>query len=131
MRKKDTVSLALIILSLSLIATGLSRVYWQENEQYVYIGSSTEEEIDTVSTGFPFTYYGYTDTSAWIWGNTSYPHWIVISKPTRTYWFSLMPFLADIAFWSAISFVAGIIAMKSIIASKKRRASKNLSVIDT
>jgi hypothetical protein len=114
MRKK-TVLIALTILALGLIGTGLSTLYTQ-NEYIGYPPIVTVKE----SYGFPLGWYGYSHIETMIY----------TFHPPEIYWFSLGSLLLDATFWIAISFFVSFTAMKSVNMSHKTRASKNLSVIN-
>jgi hypothetical protein len=97
MRKK-TVLIALVILALGLVGTGLSALYTR-NE---YIG---EPPVVTFkkSYGFPLVWHGY---------SLIYKGWIPYGFPSE-YWFSLESLLLDAAFWFVISFFVSFVALKS------------------
>jgi hypothetical protein len=110
MRKK-TVLIALVILALGLVGTGLSALYWQQD------GQITEKTADKymftfkVSYGFPVAWHGYSGTGfSWLnsyWGaplGGYYP---------EIYWFSLGSLLLDAAFWFAISSFVSFVAIAS------------------
>jgi len=103
MRKKS-VLIALAILALGLIGTGLSTLY-KQNE---YIG---EPPVVTFkeSYGFPLGWQGYSFTETGIPYNN---YWEIPHSP-RVYWFSLESLLLDAAFWFAISFFVSFTAIKS------------------
>jgi hypothetical protein len=117
MRKKSAL-IALAILALGLIGTGVSIIYVQNEFIGVHVG---DPSVGTwkFSYGFPLSWYGYSQA--------------VVRVPTttpKTYWFSLESFLLDAAFWIAISFFTCIATMKSVSMLHKTRTSKNLSVIN-
>lgn len=101
MRKK-IVLLALVILALGLIGTGLSTIYTR-NE---YIG---EPPVLTFkkSYGFPLGWHGYSSIETGIPYNN---YW---GLPPPSYWFSLESLLLDAAFWFAVSFFVSFVALKS------------------
>jgi hypothetical protein len=123
MRKK-TALMILIILGFGLIGTSLSTLYTQ-NEFNRDIKATTRNDTFKVSHGFPVGWYGYTQTSIWYLF-----HWTPPSISPKIYWFSPESLLLDAAFWLAISFFVCVATMKSVNILHKRRASKNLSVID-
>jgi hypothetical protein len=112
MRKKS-VLLALVILTLGLVGTGLSALY-QQNEQ---IDRTLLGFTHKVSYGFPLAWHGYSFTI----GAVHFP---------EIYWFSLGSLLLDAVFWVAISFFVCTATMKSVSILQKTRASRNLSVIN-
>lgn len=113
--RKNTVLIVLAILALGLIGTGFSALY----EQGEFIVDSFPMGTIKVSYGFPLVWYGY-----------SYAEVMIPVSTPRSYWFSLESFLLDIAFWVTISFLVWVATMKSVSMLRKRRASKNLSVIN-
>jgi hypothetical protein len=112
--RKRTLLIALVILALGLIGTGLSALY-QQNER---IHITTMGFTRKVSYGFPLSWYGYSDTRG---------IWVPFSM---TNWFSLESLVLDAVFWFAISFFVSLGAIKSVNILHKRVASKNLSVIN-
>jgi hypothetical protein len=105
MRKK-TVLIALVILALGLVGTGLSTLYTRyEGTREPYIIKSSGLPITTfkVSYGFPLVWHGY---------SLIYKGWIPWGFPSE-YWFSLESLLLDAAFWFAISFFGSFVAIKS------------------
>jgi hypothetical protein len=117
MRKKS-VLIALVILAIGLIGTGLSILYVQNEFIGVHIGDPSVG-IWKFSYGFLLSWYGYSQAV------------VLAPIPTpKTYWFSLESLLLDAAFWVAISFSLCIATMKSVNMLSKTRASKKLSVIN-
>jgi hypothetical protein len=112
--RKRTLLVALAILALGLVGTGLSTLL-KQNE---YIGSPPVVTVKE-SYGFPLIWYGYSFQEVGIPSP---------NPPPKTYWFSLGSLLVDGALWVAISFFVCIAAVKSVSILHKARASKNLSV---
>jgi hypothetical protein len=123
MRNK-TVLIALVVLALGLVGTGLSALYQQQDWQTTEITTDKHMETFKESHGFPLSWYGYTQTTIWYLS-----HWNPPYNPPKVYWFSLESLLLDASFWFAISFFVSI-AIKSVSILHKARASKNLSVIN-
>jgi len=111
--RKRILLIALAIVGLGLIATGLSTFYGEKD----YSGSPIRNPVTTVkeSCGFPLGWYGYS--------------YIIEMMPVghteMVYWFSLESFLLDIGFWFAISSLAVI-----AVTFHKTSAFKKLSVIN-
>jgi len=125
MRKKSAL-IALVILALGLIGTGLSALYQQQGWQTTEITEDEYMSTFKVSHSFPLSWYGYTQTRMWSTSHTNIPY-----NPPEVYWFSLESLLLDAAFWVAISFFVCIATMKSVNILRKTEASKNLSVVNT
>jgi hypothetical protein len=119
--KKRTVQALWTALVFGAIGMSLSILH---QEQWVMPSSLTQTTSYYVSYGYPTDCYGY----------KGYFHNSATEHSTEThYWFSLESFMYDAAFWFALSFFGvwgtwGVIdTAKSL---QKRRASKNLSVIN-
>jgi hypothetical protein len=109
MRKKS-VPIALVILEIGLVGTGLSTLY-KKNE--LTVNPLTYKAF----YGFPLSWYGYSEQ-------------IVSLDGTMVYWYSAEFFLIDTAFWFAISFFVSFAAIKSANILRRTRTSKNLSVFN-
>jgi len=114
--KKRTVVVALAIIAIGFVGTGLSTLY----KQHDYINFTGRQATYRESYGFPLGWYGYSQTVGGI--PTAFSPMI--------YWSSLGPLLLDVGFWIAISFLVSSAAIKSVNTLHKTRASKNLSVIN-
>jgi hypothetical protein len=97
--RNRTLLVALAILALGLIGTGLSALY----ERQEFIVTNFPMGTSEVSYGFPLGWHGY----SFRW--TGIPWGI----PPLIYWFSLESLLLDAAFWVAISFFGSLAAIKS------------------
>ena len=111
--RKRTLLVALTILALGLIGTGLSALY----ERDEFILTNFPMGTRKISYGFPLGWQGYSIVEVGIPDATPEIHW-----------FSLGSLLLDAAFWFAISFFVYIAELKSVNMLHKKRASKNLSV---
>jgi len=112
--RKRMLLVALAIIGLGMIATGLSTLYR-------YRGYSGELPVVTFteSRGFPMGWYGYSQ--------------IVEMMPTlhpQVYWYSVGSLLLDAVFWIAISSIGYVAIVKSISMVHKKGATNNLSVIN-
>jgi hypothetical protein len=115
-KKRTAILIAVVILALGLIGTGLSALY-EQNEFITFEGGP----MGTLkaSYGFPLSWYGYSQEEVLA----------PISTP-KMYWFSLESFLLDTALWLAISSFVCITAIKSVMVFRKARDSKILSAIN-
>ena len=107
MRKK-TVLIALVILALGLVGTGLSALYQQQDWQTTEITTDKYMGTFNVFYGFPLSWHGYAHTTIWYLS-----HWNPPYNPPKVYWFSLESLLLDVAFWFVISFFVSFVALKS------------------
>jgi hypothetical protein len=123
--RKRALLIALAVIGLGLIGTGLSTLYQQQDWQTTEITNDKHMETFKEYHGFPLSWYGYTQTRIWYLS-----HWNPPYIPPKVYWFSLPSFLLDTAFWIAISSIGCIAIIKSMNVLHKARASKNLSVIN-
>jgi hypothetical protein len=114
--RKRTLLIALAVIAIGLIGTGLSTLY----RQNIITDFTGKQGVYKVSYGFPLGSYGHSH----ILGG------IPIFPSSETYWFSLGSLLLDAAFWIAISFFVSVATIKSVNILQKARASKNLSVIN-
>ena len=114
--RKKYVLIALAIIAIGFVGTGLSTLY----KQHDYINFTGRQATYKESYGFPLGWYGY----SYIVGG------VPILSPIHVYWFSLLSLLLDTAFWIAISSVGCIAIVKSMNMLHKARATKNLSAIN-
>jgi hypothetical protein len=101
---------AVVILGLGIIGTGLSTLY--EQNEWLILGQVATIKV---SYGFPVSWYGYSFREG---GATP------IYPPPRAYWFSLGSFLLDAAFWFAISFFVSIASVKPVKILLRKIGSK-------
>jgi hypothetical protein len=113
MRKRNLL-IILAILAIGLIGTSLSSLCENQNEM---IEVRPFAPNHWVSFGFPISWYGYREQT--------YPE-----LGFRFYWFSLVSFLVNTVFWTAISTLGYFVITILIDVLHKVRASKNLSVIN-
>jgi len=114
--RKRTLLIALAVIAIGVIGTGLSTLY----RQNIITDFTGKQGVYKISYGFPLGWYGHSHT---VGGIPLFPS-------SETYWFSLESLLLDTAFWVAISFSVSIATIKSVNILHKARASKNLSVIN-
>jgi len=114
--KKRTLLIALAVIALGLIGTGLSALY----EQNEFIVTNFPMGTTKFSYGFPLGWQGYSIVEV----GFPVPDGII----PEIHWFSLESFLLDAAFWVAISSVGCIAIVKSMNMLHKARTSKKLSV---
>jgi hypothetical protein len=114
--RKRTLLVALAILALGLIGTGISTLY----RRNIITDFTGKQAVYKVSYGFPLGWYGHLH----ILGG------IPIFLSSETYWFSLESLLLDAAFWITISSIGCLAIIKSMNMLHKARASENLSVIN-
>jgi hypothetical protein len=115
---KRTLLVALIVFAFGLIGTGLSMFYTRsESVPMSYTGNT---RLDRVSYGFPISWCGFQKQIDTFEGITMI--WNTWNSPEF--------FLADAVFWIALSFFICTAAMKLVNMTQRRRASKNLSVIN-
>ena len=119
-KKRTAILIALAILILGLVGTGLSTLY-EQNEQ-VYLGTNFPLGLWKIShgNGFPLWWYGYSFT--FIMGNQE--PFGPVPAPPMVYWFSLESLVLDAAFWFAISFFVCVASTKSVEIILKTTASK-------
>jgi len=112
--RKRLLLIALMILALGLIGTGLSTLY--ENDEPIESQQPFPSAAFKVSYGIPLAWHGYSVAyTGWIpWGFLS------------EYWFSLEYLLLDAAFWFAISFLVCVATLKSVSVLLKTIASKTV-----
>lgn len=128
-KKRTVILIALAILVLGLVGTGLSTLY----EQSGYTESSSSV-IFRVSYGFPLSWHGYSQNytiqkeAARVLLASYAP--LIPYIPPKIYWFSLESLVLDAVFWFAISFFVCVAAIKSVRILRKARASKMLSAIN-
>ena len=111
--RKRLLLIALVILTLGVIGTGLSTLY--ERNEWI---TSQDQGLATfkLSYGFPMGWHGYSQ---------SYSLYVPpLIYPPKTYWFSLGSLLLDAAFWFAISFFMCVVAVKLESILRKTAASK-------
>jgi hypothetical protein len=121
-RKATAIFVAVAILALGVIGTGLSTLY-EQNESMYQSASITFK----VSYGFPLAWHGYSQNYSL--HPTGQPHWGDFNPPPPIYWLSLGSLLLDAAFWFAISFFVCLTLFKSAITVRKA-APKILSVVN-
>jgi hypothetical protein len=113
--KKRTVQALLTALTLGVLGMSFSTLHQEKWTMPSYFAKTT---FISVSFGYPTDWIGYEEYFA---------------KEDRTYWFSLEAFMYDAVFWFDLSFFVvwgawGVIDVAKSL--QKRRASKNLSVIN-
>lgn len=115
--RKRTILVALAVIAVGLIATGVSTLY--ERREFIGDYNPAGAGMSEFSYGFPLGWYGYSQAVG-----------IIFSFSPKLYWFWIEPFLLDAAFWIAISAIGCLVIIKSMNMLHKTRASKNLSVIN-
>jgi hypothetical protein len=110
--RKRTLLIALAVIGLGLIFTGLSGLY-----TVFQLPENLWSGISKISYGFPFGWYGYF--------KRGHPDGFL-----PVYWFSLESFLLDTAFWLGISTFGCFAIIKSMNMVHKARASKTLFVVN-